>query len=400
MTDPVAEDIEQVDPLELSDEEFAALAESSATTQEDVSTREETPDEGENSNEETFQSEETPEADPGTETEESGREDNTSSGTDTLDTLPEKEEIKEEAETANENTNTNEAESTSKEGSADEQVVDYKAEYEKLLAPFKANGMEMQAQSVDDAIQLMQMGAGFHKKMAALKPAMRQMKLLEKHDLLDDEKLNYLIDLSKKNPEAIQKLLKDSNIDPLDIDVKADNNYKPTSRKVSDTEIALDEVLNDIRETPTFQRTLNVVSSEWDESSQNAIATEPQIITTINGHMQDGTFDAVMQRVEYERSLGRLKGVSDIQAYMQTGNAMADEGKLQRAGAPQTQVSPVSVQSPQARPSKQDVERKLKKRAASPTKVSKTPVASNLPDPLEMSDEDFAKLDINKYLKS
>lgn len=89
-------------------------------------------------------------------------------------------------------------------------AVDYKTEYEKIMAPFKANGMDMQAKSVEDAIQLMQMGAGFHKKMAALKPAMRQMKLLEKHGLLDDEKLNYLIDLSNKNPEAIKQLLKDS----------------------------------------------------------------------------------------------------------------------------------------------------------------------------------------------
>jgi hypothetical protein len=246
----------------------------------------------------------------------------------------------------------------------------------------------------------MQMGAGFHKKMAVLKPTMRQVKLLEKHGLLDENKLNYLIDLHNKKPEAIQKLLKDSNIDPLDIDVKAENNYTPTQRRVSDTEIVLDEVLNDIRETPTFQRTLNVVSKEWDESSQNTIATEPQIISTINGHMQDGTFDAVMQRVDYERSLGRLKGVPDIQAYMQMGNAMADEGKLQRTGTTPKQVSPVSVQPLNAKTSKEELERKQRKRAASPIKMSKTPAAGNLPDPLEMSDEDFAKLDINKYLKS
>lgn len=400
MTEPATDT--PMDPLELSDEEFAALEDPSENLQEEAPPGEETTDESESSEEETLQSEEALEANPGTETEKAGEEGDSATGSDTLDTDPdpEEKETKEEEEATGEATNTDAPESTSKEGSSDESVVDYKAEYEKLLAPFKANGMDMQAQSVDDAIQLMQMGAGFHKKMAALKPKMRQVKLLEKHDLLDDDKLNYLIDLSNKKPEAIQKLLKDSKLDPLDIDVTADTNYTPTSRKISDTEILLDDVLNEIRDTPTFQRTLNTVSKDWDESSQNAIATEPQIITTINGHMQDGTFDVVMQRVDYERSLGRLTGVSDIQAYMQMGNAMADEGKLQRAGASQQQAPPESVQPPKAKPSEEEIKRKQRKRAASPVKASRTPAVGTLPDPLEMSDEDFAKLDINKYIKS
>ena len=38
-------------------------------------------------------------------------------------------------------------------------VVDYKAEYERLLKPFKANGRDVSVASVDDALSLMQMGA-------------------------------------------------------------------------------------------------------------------------------------------------------------------------------------------------------------------------------------------------
>ena len=274
-------------------------------------------------------------------------------------------------------------------------TIDYKAEYEKLMAPFKANGMDMQAKNIDDAIQLMQMGAGFHKKMTTLKPVMRQMKLLEKHGLLEDEKLNFLIDLSNKNPEAVKQLLKDSQLDPLDIDLQADSNYTPTPRNVTDSELVLDEVLNEIRSTSTYQRTIQTVSRDWDEQSQNAVATEPQIIARINEHMQDGTFDTVMKQVDYERSVGRLKGVSDLDAYRQVGNAMADAGVLQRVGVAKP---PVDVQ-PAVEPSKKDIERKQKKRAASPTKTSRT-TAPAIFNPLEMSDEEFAKIDINKYIKS
>ena len=377
--------------LELSDEDFNKIIPPGTST---VGTVNETStNQSEDSSTQALEIQEETEIDSGTESVESGTQgnhDNSFTPTDPVSTEgtqkdPKKESL-DEAETGEtQSTNTS--------------VVDYESEYKRLMAPFKANGVNMQIQSVDDAIQLMQMGAGFHKKMAALKPAMRQMKLLEKNGLLDDTKLNYLIDLHNRNPEAIKNLLKESNLDPLDIDLKEDTKYIPTDRKISDTEIALDDVLNNIRETPTFHRTLNVISKEWDEVSQNAIANEPQIIQTINGHMQDGTFDAVMQRVGYERSMGRLIGVSDIHAYMQMGNTMADEGRLHRVGSTQKAMqSTPNIQPTTAEPSKQEIERKQKKRAASPTKVSKTTVATVL-DPLDLSDEDFAKLDINKYIR-
>ena len=286
------------------------------------------------------------------------------------------------------------AESTEKPAKA-ETEPDYAVEYKKLMAPFKANGTDIQVKSVDDAIQLMKMGAGFHKKMATLKPNLKQMKLLEKNGLLDDEKLNFLIDVHNKVPEAITKLLKDAQLDPMDIDVKAESNYKPTNRSVTDTELALDSVLDEIRDTPTFQRTLNVVSQEWDDTSQNAIATEPHIISIINGHIADGTFDKVMEKVTYERSLGRFTGLSDFDAYKEAGNALAQTGALQVPGASQP---PASVQPPVTKTSQKEVERKQKKRAASPTKGSRANATPAF-DPLDLSDEDFAKLDMNQYIK-
>lgn len=390
MSDP------QEDYLDLPDDEFEKMAAPPFVEQEVIEDHEETSDEGEDSSQEAMEIEKTPEADPGAEGAEPGEEADNDTGADLIDS-PDTGGSEEEdsAEKTSEET-----EKPDEDGADAVPLVDYKSEYEKLMAPFKANGVDMQARSIDDAIQLMQMGAGFHKKMAALKPAMKQMKLLERNGLLEDDKLNYLIDLHKKNPEAIQKLLKDSKLDPLDIDLNQDTTYKPTDRKVSDKDLALDEVLDEVRETPTFQKTLNVVSKEWDESSQDRVASEPQIISIINGHIADGTFDAVTRRVDYERSLGRLKGVSDYEAYERMGNAMADEGLLQRTGAPQQQAASLqSVQPSKAKPSKKEIERKQKKRAASPIKGSRA-TAEPVFNPLEVSDEDFAKLDINKYIKS
>lgn len=274
----------------------------------------------------------------------------------------------------------------------EKEAIDYKAEYEKMLAPFKANGSEMTVKNGEDARTMMQMGANYHKNMAALKPQKKILKLLEKNGLMDQSQLNYLIDLNNKNPEAITKLLKDSGMDPLDIveDVKKDSNYSPTQREVSDTEMALEGVLEDIRSTPTYSRTLNIITKEWDDTSCDALATTPNIIKTINGHVESGIFDKVTEAVAYERSLGRLSGVNDFEAYKQMGDVLEQAGAFSQPteSEPKTAIIKKTESS-----SKTELERIAKKKGAAPVKIVKAPATTKHKDPLDMSDEDFAKLD-------
>ena len=138
-----------------------------------------------------------------------------------------------------------EAEKQEEKAEKETQAVDYEAEYKRLLAPFKANGREIQVKSVDDAVALMQMGANYNKRMAALKPNLKMLKLLENNGLLSKEKISYLIDLEKKNPAAINKLVKDSGLDPMDLDAEKAGEYKPKIHSVDDREIDLDTVLDE-----------------------------------------------------------------------------------------------------------------------------------------------------------
>ena len=80
--------------------------------------------------------------------------------------------------------------------------------------------------------------------------------MLEKEGLLDQNKLNNLIDLSKKEPKAIAQLLKDSGIDPLDIDTAEEVSYKPTDYGVTDKEFQLNQVIDDIKDSPSFDKIL------------------------------------------------------------------------------------------------------------------------------------------------
>lgn len=275
---------------------------------------------------------------------------------------------------------------------------DYKAEYEKLLAPFKANGKELKVENVDEAIQLMQMGANYNKKMSALKPNLKLLKLLENNDLLAADKLGYLIDLSKKDPEAIRKLVKDSGIDPLDIDTEKESEYTPNTYNVDDRELELDAVLDKIQDTPTYSKTVNLVSNKWDGPSKQVVAEHPGLLEVINDHMQSGIYDRISSEVEKQRTFGRLSGLSDLEAYRTVGDELDAKGAFADLVTPAPEQKPPQQKVVVKAPKAEDPARASKKRAASTTRT--TPASGGKdPDfnPLALSDEDFEKA-INEKL--
>ena len=279
-----------------------------------------------------------------------------------------------------------------------ESPVDYEAAYKQLTAPFKANGREIQVQSVEDAVALMQMGANYNKKMAALKPNLKLMKLLENNGLLNEEKLSFLIDLEKKNPDAISKLIKDSGVDPLDLDASNAGAYKPTRHTVDDRELELDAVLDEIQETPSYTRTLDVVSNQWDASSKNVIANSPQVLKVINSHVQSGVFDLIVKEVEREKMFGRLSGLSDIEAYRQVGDAIQARGGFDHL-APQGQRIQPKPAVVQPKPKMGDEGKRREKRlaagASQPAAPSKGKGEFN---PLALSDDEFSKVVNQRFL--
>lgn len=381
------EDKDTQNPLSLSDEDIANF-DLSQLDQIDQSKKEESNDD-DSGEEETLQQEE--------ETNEEISDEVESTEEDESETEEESEESQDEST----DTETGEDEEESSEGQTEEESseeqktsdVDYRAEYEKILAPFKANGREIHVDSVDDAITLMQMGANYNKKMAALKPNLKLVKMLQNNDLLSEEKLNHLIDLSKQNPQAINKLLKDSNIDPMDINLEdeATDSYTPNTYNVNDAEVELDQVLAEIKDTPKFNVTADIIGNKWDDYSKKVLLENPKVITTINEHIHSGVYDQVTAVVERERMLGRLTGLSDIEAYKQVGESLTANGQIGSSQAEQTHTDNTAP--------KKTVDPKLKsrKKAASTTKSSPKKKVDKDFNPLSMSDEEFEKLAANKY---
>lgn len=268
-------------------------------------------------------------------------------------------------------------------------AVDFEKEYKKLLAPFKANGKEVKVESVDEAVTLMQMGANYSKKMTALKPNLRLLKMLENHDLLDETKLSHLIDISRKNPAAIAKAMKDAGIDPIDLDTAAD--YQPQSYSVSDQSLELDEVLADLRGTPSYTKTLEIVTSKWDAKSRELILNQPSVIRDIHQHVESGVYDKVMAEVDRQRMLGHLTNVTDVEAYKMTGEAMFNNP------ATQPKVEPVVVAkgttTSLSKAPNPDIDKR--KQAVAPVKT-KANAAEPEFNPLAMSDAEFEAMAAKK----
>lgn len=256
--------------------------------------------------------------------------------------------------------------------------------YDELMSEFKANGKLMKVDSVDEARKLMQMGANYQKKMVGFKENTKIIKMLENNQLLDESKLNFLIDVANKDPAAIKQLMKEADIDPLDLDLD-DGEYTPNNHKVDDKTVQLDEVLGNLQDSEGYTTTMDIIGTQWDKASRAKLANEPNLIADLNANVESGIYDEVQAVLEKERMLGNLEGVSDFDAYVMVGNAMHTQGmfKSQQVNA---KAEPTGT--------KQEVTNNANelRKAAAPTRATRpTKQAKDIVNPLSMSDEEFIK---------
>jgi hypothetical protein len=270
--------------------------------------------------------------------------------------------------------------------------VDYKKVYEEVFKPFKANGKDMAVDSVEDVRQLMQMGANYNKKMAALKPNLKLIKMLENNGLLDEEKISYLIDLNKHNPDAVKKLIKESGLDPLEVDINQEVSYKANTYNVNDKELELDAVLSEIKETESFNTTIDIIGNKWDDGSKRVLLDNPNVIKIINSHVQSGVYQTITNEVEKLRVLGKLEGLNDIDAYKAVGDALY----APRVNAPLGN----NINTSTSKATNQQDPRIVEKRKAASTPKNLGVVSNAKPEfnPLSMSDEEFEKIASSKYI--
>lgn len=270
-------------------------------------------------------------------------------------------------------------------------AVDYEGFYKKIMTPFRANGKTITLQSPEEAIQLMQMGANYTRKMQDIQPHRKVLLMLENNGLLDEGKLSFLIDVDKKNPEAIKKLIKEAGIDPMDIDTATEPAYLEGNHRVTDAESNFRTVLDDLHKDPEGQKTIQTIHTTWDQASKEVLWDDPAIMTTIHEQRANGIYAAITTEMDRQKTLGVLPmGMPFLTAYKQIGDAMA--AAAARNTTPPTGSSAGTAPVVATRTAAPKLPDANEDKVSAATLTRSTPgKAKAVVNPLAMSDDDFLK---------
>jgi len=277
--------------------------------------------------------------------------------------------------------------------------------YREIMKPFKANGKEVQVRSKEEAIRLMQMGAGHVKYQQQVRPMLAQAQTL-KNNGIDADTLNYLIELNNGNKDAIKKLVRDAGLDPYEIETDdeskaADKAFRPKDYSASEEQVTLDDLVTSIRSTEAGSELLEDVRTNWDQGSRQMLLEDPGILSVISGQKQSGVYDQITAEINRRQTLGDLTNVSFLKAYHQIGTEMENNGAFTQttsnAGCGSTE------NKTEAEPKRSEVVAKQAAKPKAPNTndgaAAVAPVKKATPakpfqgNVLDMSDEEFAKME-------
>ena len=277
--------------------------------------------------------------------------------------------------------------------------------FQKITAPFKADGKDFSVRTPEDAIRLMQQGVNYSRRMQEIKPMKQLNRMLQDHGLDKTEQLNFLIDLSKGDKAAITQLLKSHNIDPMDLDTEKDSGYQARNYQGDPQDHEFRDALEMALTTPEGQALVSHIHKDWDQTSKARLRKDPGILGTLQNFKASGLYDQVVTELKYQQSLGYLQGIPFLDAFDQVGEAMNKAGVFKAqpnpAQAGSGSMAPLNAGQPQSQP----VASGARKQTTPPKKASANPHLSSTPpskqtgnmgkppvDFDKMSDEEFMKI--------
>lgn len=264
----------------------------------------------------------------------------------------------------------------------DTDAVDYKKQYEELQASneklkafydevtseFTANGKKMKG--FDDPkkiIQAQQMAAGFSEKMSAFKPYRPFMTAIKEQGLLEDPaKFDLAMNVLNRDPEAIKQIIKESGIDPLDLDLE-NVNYAGKSYVASEPEIVLDDMLSNARTSGVEADIQRALSGRWAEDGSLAeLLKNPEEAQGFVGHMvkaEDGrsAYDDVQDRVAEKLRTdysGTFTNMTALQQYKTAAGELEREYNEQIKTSKLTSLKEQQAEAERAKAEKVEAEKK------------------------------------------
>lgn len=287
-----------------------------------------------------------------------------------------------------------------------ENAPDYKALYEQIVGkPFKANGRDLTIKSAEEAVKLMQMGANYHEKMAALKPVRRVAQMLQQANVMDEQTIGFLLDLHNKKPEAIAKLVKDSGIDLYEFDVAQAENYQTSYQAPTEAQMQLNDTLETLVTQPGFTEMFNGIAQSWDDTSQKFITENPAILGVLQEMNARGEYQQIMDEVSRRRLFQpELAAQPMLQLFRDTEVRLREAGLLKATATPEQVQQVQQAQAPaiatttQLKQGTASQTAQARRAAAAPRQAPQTSQRKLTPEDIfSLSPEEFAKIDPSKF---
>jgi len=186
----------------------------------------------------------------------------------------------------------------------------------------KAAGVDRTVRDPEHLKTLVRIGLGANENNRKIKPYLKQLKSLEQAGVsLEDDNLNFLVDVMSGNKDALKELVKNKfKIDEDELQSWYDEEengqaYIANDHVISDSRFQLQEILEDIKTTPTYDQTVNFLSS-IDDDGKALISREPGLVNLLNDDMQSGVFQKALDEAHFRMDRGLLPKQSILQSYI------------------------------------------------------------------------------------
>ena len=208
----------------------------------------------------------------------------------------------------------------SKEETTEAAVEETKVEQVAQKRKFKANGKEFEFSDEEIFEQFGRVfgqAMNYTQKMQAIAPYRGMISALQEQGLTDSD-VNLMIDVLKGDKQAIAAMLKRTGVDALELDGDSAKEYRPKSYGRNETELAIQEVVDEIARDPEYNMTAFVIEKQWDERSRRTFVDKPELIRELHIDVKNGTYDKVSPMALKMKVLdGGRK--SDIEYYVEAG---------------------------------------------------------------------------------
>jgi len=186
----------------------------------------------------------------------------------------------------------------------------------------KANGVEFEfteQEILEKFDSTFRQALDYTKKTQELAPWRRTISAIKENGL-SDEDINLLIEAKRGSKEAVTAFLKQTGVDPLDLDMEQAQGYRPRTYGKDDTTVAIEEVVEKIYRDPEYTMTQDVVDRQWDNKSRQALSNDPSMIEGLHYDIRTGVFkDVYPEAIKLKLSDGSRK--SDLEYYLDAGQA-------------------------------------------------------------------------------